>query len=312
MADKVEVTVQSRSGKALGVYQLSLTATVADLKSAIHSQSSFHSDPRLHPSRQWLTLNGAPLKDDYQSMKSIGLKVNIVVKDLGAQMSWRGVYIVEYFGPIFIFPLLYFCPQLCYSGTPTPHTFTQQYFPRRLAFVMLMFHFLKRELETIFVHRFSNATMPVTRLPINCGHYWGLNGLLIGYFLFHPLYQEPLRPPYLAEVLIFIFFISELLNMKTHLILRDLRPEGTKKRGIPEGAGFGWVSCANYFWEIVAWTAFAVFSQCLTSYIFLLMSFVTLVDWSKTRHRRYIKEFDGKDGRPLYPRNRKALLPFLL
>ena len=175
-----------------------------------------------------------------------------------------------------------------------------------------MFHFIKRELETVFVHRFSNATMPVTRLPINCGHYWGLNGLLIGYFLFHPLYQEPQRYEGMNWILAGVFLVAEGLNLQTHLILRDLRPQGTKKRGVPQGAGFGLVSCANYSWELVAWGAFAVLSQCFTSYLFLLVSFVTLVDWAKTRHRRYLKEFDGKEGRPLYPPGRKALIPFLL
>ena len=29
------------------------------------------------------------------------------------------------------------------------------------------------------------------------------------------------------------------------------------------------------------------------------------------RHKKYKKEFDGKEGRPLYPENRKALIPFI-
>lgn len=175
-----------------------------------------------------------------------------------------------------------------------------------------MFHFLKREVETVFVHRFSNATMPITRLPINCGHYWVLNGVLIGYFVFHPLYTDPGYSDCEHAVYCGLFLLFEVLNAWTHIILRNLRPEGTKKRGIPVGAGFGFVSCANYWWEICAWVTFAVYSHALTSYIFLLASFYTLVNWAGDRHRRYLKEFDGKEGRPMYPRNRTSLVPFVL
>lgn len=41
-------------------------------------------------------------------------------------------------------------------------------------------------------------------------------------------------------------------------MLRNLRPEGTTKRAIPKGYGFGLVSCPNYFFETLAWTAVTV------------------------------------------------------
>ena len=46
MAEKLEVTVQSRSGKDLGLYTLSLSSTLSDLKAAIHS----HRTPYHRPS----------------------------------------------------------------------------------------------------------------------------------------------------------------------------------------------------------------------------------------------------------------------
>ena len=40
----------------------------------------------------------------------------LIFKDLGWQVSWRGTYIAEYAGPLFIFPLFYFL-------SSTPKTF---------------------------------------------------------------------------------------------------------------------------------------------------------------------------------------------
>lgn len=47
--------------------------------------------------------------------------------------------------------------------------------------------------------------------------------------------------------------IAELSNLHTHLTLRSLRPAGSRKLGIPQGYGFSFVSCPNYFFECMAW-----------------------------------------------------------
>jgi very-long-chain enoyl-CoA reductase len=39
------------------------------------------------------------------------------------------------------------------------------------------------------------------------------------------------------------------------MTLRNLRPPGTRVRAIPYGYGFDLVSCPNYFFEFIAWTA---------------------------------------------------------
>ena len=43
----------------------------------------------------------------------------------------------------------------------------------RVAAACWSIHYMKRILETLFVHRFSNATMPLTNLFKNCAYYWG-------------------------------------------------------------------------------------------------------------------------------------------
>ena len=172
---------------------------------------------------------------------------------------------------------------------------------------MALGHYLKREFETLFVHKFSNDTMPLKNIFVNSFHYFIVFGVLTMYFYLHPNYT----PPAWGNDNIFIggtvlFTIFELLNLKTHMILSGLRKPGTTQRGIPEGWGFGLVSCANYFWEACAWTVFTVQSQVLGAYVFLLLSVYQMAVWAIKKHQRYRKEF------PNYPKGRKAMFPFIL
>jgi very-long-chain enoyl-CoA reductase len=107
-------------------------------------------------------------------------------------------------------------------------------------------------------------------------------------------------------ILASIFTIFEILNLKTHLILKNLRKEGTTDRGIPFGWGFNQVSCANYLWEACAWSSFAVVSNVWGSWLFLVVSFIQMLIWAIKKHKRYQKEFND------YPKSRKAMIPYLI
>eukprot|EP01089_Gocevia_fonbrunei_P014952 TRINITY_DN424_c0_g1_i2.p1 TRINITY_DN424_c0_g1~~TRINITY_DN424_c0_g1_i2.p1 ORF type:complete len:168 (+),score=25.13 TRINITY_DN424_c0_g1_i2:126-629(+) len=167
-----------------------------------------------------------------------------------------------------------------------------------------MIHFVKRELETLFVHRFSHGTMPLFNLFKNSSYYWGA-AALVGYFVNHPLYTSPeCTTQIYGSVVAFIIF--EICNGICHLMLRNLRPSGTKVRKIPRGFLFDFVSCPNYTFEISAWIAFTVMTQTVPSLLFALVGAVQMILWGLGKHARYYKEF--KD----YPKNRKAVIPFIL
>ena len=301
----MKVNIKDRKHRDLGDLTVNPNMSVKDLKELYAKEAKVK---KMDVNRQWFTHNdakGAAFKENSKTLKDYGVQDGdtLYLKDLGPQISWKLVFLVEYFGPIAIFMIFYYFRNYIYGGaTNVPFTFTQ-----KAGFFMVIGHYLKREFETLFIHRFSLATMPIKNLFINCSHYWVIFGVLVGYFLFHPKYTEP---TYLSQnvryVLIGLFIIFELMNFLCHNVLKNLRKPGSTERGIPKGFGFGFVSCANYFWETMCWLSYAVLSGCTTSYLFLLFSFYQMTVWAFQKHRRYKKEF--KD----YPKNRKAIIPFLL
>ena len=114
---------------------------------------------------------------------------------------------MEYLGPILIsLGLAAFQKQI--YGKSAPFTFNQ-----KMGLAMVVGHYLKRELETLFVHRFSSETMPFTNIFKNCGHYWIIFGLVNMYFFLHPDYTPPAwasKSTYYVILALFSFF--EFMN----------------------------------------------------------------------------------------------------
>lgn len=197
------------------------------------------------------------------------------------QVSWRLVFIIEYLGPILIFPFARLI------NINRPLTFIQ-----KLGYLCIMIHFIKREFESVFVHRFSKSSMPFKRLPINCFHYWILCGVMISYQLFSKNYTCYLENHKYIAVILFIAFLStEIMNFLTHLVLKKLRKPESTTRGIPYKFGFDYVSCANYFWEALSWIIFSLIINTTNAWLFTIISVVQMYIWAKKKHCLYKKEF---------------------
>ncbi|KAI0076184.1 hypothetical protein K474DRAFT_1663305 [Panus rudis PR-1116 ss-1] len=282
------------------------TATVGDVKKALTAKF-----PKLYASRQKITLKGdkKALADEV-TLKTAGVTedAELTVKDLGPQIGWRTVFIWEYTGPLVIHSLFYWLPNVFYGGA-VQHSLLQKY-----VYGMCMLHYLKREYETLFVHRFSNGTMPFYGLFRNCFHYWVLGSLFLGYPVYGPTYAA--TSPYIRNSYrenptflwscIAVWVFAELSNAKTHMILRDLRPLGTRERRIPYGYGFNLVTCPNYLFEILGWTIVSVMTGSYAAHLFLIAGVYIQTMWAIKKHRNYRKEFGDK-----YPRSRKVIFPFI-
>jgi len=266
----------------------------------------------LTPERQALRLEpkGKPLPDEETlgELKLPSAGAQLYLRDLGRQIGWETVFVLEYFGPLVVYLIFYLRPLCIYGSlgkTEPMHTVV------KLAFGCWTAHYMKRIFETLYVHRFSHATMPLMNLFKNCGYYWGFTAF-IAYFMNHPLYT----PPTFGKVQVIIgcigFVVSEFGNYSIHAALRDLRPVGTKERKIPMPNAnpftnmFNLVSCPNYTYEALAWFFFSVMTQCAPALIFTAVGLYQMSVWAIGKHKAYKKEF------PNYPKNRRAIVPFVL
>ncbi|CBX92962.1 hypothetical protein IAQ61_008700 [Plenodomus lingam] len=226
-------------------------------------------------------------------------KSAIDVKDLGPQISWRTVFIVEYLGPLLIHPLVYLARPILY-GTSAPASQLQ-----KLTLVMCVLHFAKREYETVFVHRFSSATMPARNIYKNSGYYWLLAGLNLAYWTYSPT-SPAAKPssPLLTYLGLALFAVGEVCNYMTHVTLKNLRRPGSTERGIPQGLGFSLVTCPNYMFEALAWVGVALVNCSLSTVLFIIVAVGQMGVWAWKKEKRYRKEFGDR-----YKRKRYAILP---
>eukprot|EP00891_Asterochloris_glomerata_P000799 jgi/Astpho2/799/Aster-00653 len=306
----MQLRIKTRSGRELvpGGLQVDATATLQDLQKAVHRRHN-----KLYPERQRFTLlppagqkRGVVITPG-KTLSSFGLKDGdeLIFKDLGPQVGYAAVFFWEYFGPMVVYALIYFFPHLIY---PWAKRIPEKGTVQTLAFAYWEFHYAKRIAETFLVHRFSHGTMPINNLFRNCGYYW-LFTAFVAYFINHPLYTSPSATR--ALVCLSIALLCQACNFRCHQILADLRSGGSKEYKIPKGFAFNHITCANYFFEIWGWLLFGLATQTLAAFLFIAAGGFQMMQWALQKHKRLQKLFDGKEGRPKYPR-RWVIFPPLL
>lgn len=100
-----------------------------------------------------------------------------------------------------------------------------------------------------------------------------------------------------------IFIIGYVINRWADESLRALRNPVGGGYKIPYGGLFKWISCPNYFGEIIEWIGWAVATWSLPGLAFAVWTFANLAPRARTHHLWYHDNF------PQYPSDRKALIP---
>lgn len=132
------------------------------------------------------------------------------------------------------------------------------------------------------------------------------NAYLNGRYLFD-LSGDRYQADWLASpqfLLGLVFFVAGfVINRQADGILHGLRAEGEPGYKIPYGGMYRYISCPNYFGEIVEWSGWAIASLSLPGLAFALWTFANLAPRARAHHRWYHQHFEE------YPRERKALIP---
>lgn len=229
----------------------------------------------------------------------------------GPQIAWRTVYLVEYFGPILLHflivairPYIYRIPPYVYkSEVETPVTQVQW-----LLFAMFQLHFAKRELETMFLHKFSANTMPARNIFRNSAFYWLLAGLLSALDIYAPQSlsaRQELGPVDYLGIALYVY--GEVCNFLVHKHLASLRSQGGTEKGIPNCIGSNLVTCPNYMFEVVAWTGVILVSRSWAVVVFIAAGTTYMRGWSKDKEKALRQHFGDK-----YKKKRYTMLPGLI
>jgi len=106
-----------------------------------------------------------------------------------------------------------------------------------------------------------------------------------------------------------IFFIGLVLNLQADSILRNLRKnDNDREYKIPRGGLFEYVSGANFLAESIEWTGFAICAWTLPAFAFSFFTWANIAFGRAIHHHQfYLDKFKEQ-----YPKNRKAIIPFLL
>uniref|UniRef100_T2M4P1 Trans-2,3-enoyl-CoA reductase n=1 Tax=Hydra vulgaris TaxID=6087 RepID=T2M4P1_HYDVU len=179
---KVELLNATTKAVLITFDDLSIYTSVGEIKELYRNVK-----PHLYPSRQAFRVEPrGPILDDKQTLQSLKFDstARFYFKDLGPQVQWKTVFLVEYAGPLFVYLIFYLRPSIIYGVGSNAKLIHENV---HLAFGCFIFHYVKRLLETQFVHRFSHGTMPIGNLFKNCTYYWGFTAL-VAYFINHPLY----------------------------------------------------------------------------------------------------------------------------
>ena len=99
-----------------------------------------------------------------------------------------------------------------------------------------------------------------------------------------------------------LFFTGFFINRDADNTLSQLRSSNFGYK-IPNGGLYRWISCPNYFGEIIQWIGWAIATWSLPGLSFALWTIVNLTPRARAHHTWYQKHF------PDYPPARKALLP---
>jgi 3-oxo-5-alpha-steroid 4-dehydrogenase 1 len=175
-----------------------------------------------------------------------------------------------------------------------------------LFFYLWIIHYINRSIVFPLRARMDGRQMPIVVMLFSI-LFNSVNGCLNGTYLGH------IAPPYPSSWFLdirfvtgsFLFLGGMLINYNADKVLIELRRPNTPDYSIPRRGMYRWITCPNYFGEIVEWLGFAIMTWSLPGFAFALWTAANLLPRAVAHHAWYIERFND------YPQDRKAVIPFL-
>jgi 3-oxo-5-alpha-steroid 4-dehydrogenase 1 len=172
-------------------------------------------------------------------------------------------------------------------------------------FAIYVFHYGNRSILWPLRTKTSGKQMPLV-IALMAIVFNLANGFSNGYYF--SAFAREYTWEWLFDIRFILGFIvwglGVFINWWSDQTLLNLRRGGRKGYFIPYGGLFRWVSCPNFFGEILEWTGFAIMTWSPAALVFALWSFFNLVPRALDHHKWYKATF------PDYPIQRKAVIPF--
>ncbi len=195
-------------------------------------------------------------------------------------------------------PALLVCPTLYFTYTPSLYSLNT-------VFISLwVFHYFNRTIIYPIRIKTKGKEMPLI-IALSAIFFNIINGLVNGYFLIKTDYANINISMLLIGL--FLFMGGLILNIWSDNQLITLRKENeVNKYVIPKGGLFNYISCPNFFGELIEWFGFALMTFNIGSFSFFVWTFINLVPRAISHHNWYKDKFED------YPSKRKAIIPKLI
>jgi hypothetical protein len=167
-------------------------------------------------------------------------------------------------------------------------------------------HYFNRIFIFPFRLRTKGKSMPLI-IMLSAVFFNLVNGFSLGYFFVH---FADYSNTWFADVQFIagtiLFFTGLYINWKADDQLIHLRKPDETDYKIPRGWLFEKISCPNLFGELIEWLGFAILCWNLPSLTFFIWTVANLIPRALSHHKWYKEKFSD------YPKNRKAILPFVV
>ena len=174
-------------------------------------------------------------------------------------------------------------------------------------FFLWMAHYFNRSI--IFPLRQKNAKNTALIVVFAAISFNIINGFINGFYLgSQTLVQNQYSNYFMSYNFIIgisVFITGAFINIKSDEILFSLR-KNNEGYSIPKTFMYNYISCPNYFGEIIEWLGFAIMVWSTPAFIFVIWTACNLLPRAVAHHKWYKNKF------PDYPSNRRAIIPFIL